>query len=229
MESSILELTPHGFLISRNPAQKELPLFSKSDAAGLVALAGQKLTVEADPSVGFWKSFSTQFLRTLCHIPEDEELEIPPPSAIELAEIVLNAPPMRGAEYLSPDVLSNLWKRLETWTKEQLTENGLTDFLETHAPLWSRIGRVTLHLAENKGDPEFPFAFMATYASGLTQAGHIQQLPLGKALKEYAGTNDKPALLKLLSPIHTAAKTNPLMADLVETGRYFPPADLVAS
>ncbi|MDF7823345.1 DEAD/DEAH box helicase [Pontiellaceae bacterium B12227] len=171
----------------------------------------------------FWKSFASLFLRALCHLPEGADLAVPPPSDEELVELVLNIPPMRGAEYCSPDQLSNLWKRLENWTRENLPETGLAEFLEMHAPLWSRVGRVTLHLAENTGDTEFPFAFMATYASGLTKAGRIRQLPLGKALKEYAGANNKPALLKLLSPIHIAAKQDRLMADLVETGDVFHP------
>jgi non-specific serine/threonine protein kinase len=220
METSTLELTPHGIVVCRDP---KLAAFAESEAAGLVGIAGRKLPVEPDPSIGFWKSFAGAFLRALCHIPEGEAVEVPPPSTAELAELILNAPPMRGAEYLSPAVLSLLWKRLADWTQEHLTDSGLAGFLETHAPLWSRVGRVTLHLAENKGDAEFPFAFMATYASGLTKSGRIQQLPLGKALKEYAGADNKPALIKLLSPINAAAKHSDLMADLVETGDIFHP------
>ena len=107
--SSSLELTPHGFVICCNAASNELADFAKSDAAGLIAIGGRKLTIKADPSVGFWKSFSSSFLRALCHIPEGADVAAPPPSTAELAEMVLNAPPMRGAEYLSPDVLSSLW------------------------------------------------------------------------------------------------------------------------
>jgi len=217
----ILELTPHDVVICRDAS---LPGFAESDAMGLITLAGQKLQIETDSSVAYWKNFGRLFLRALCHIPEGETLDVPPPSPAELAELVLNAPPMRGAEYLSPEVLSNLWNRLEAWVEAQLPRFGsLAEFLEKHAPLWSRVGRVTLHLAENKGDPEFPFAFMATYASGLSKGGRIQQLPLGKALKEYAGSNNKPALIKLLSPLNAAAKTNELIADLVETGDVFHP------
>ena len=221
MEPSSLELTPHGVVICRDDS---LSAFAESDAAGLVALAGNKLQLEGDSSVHFWKGFGSLFLRALCHIPEGEELAVSPPSTAELAELTLNAPPMRGAEYLSPETLSNLWKRLATWTQERLPESGsLAEFLEAHAPRWSRVGRVTLHLAENKGDPEFPFAFMATYASGLSKGGRVQQLPLGKALKEYAGSNNKPALIKLLSPLQAAAKQNELVADLLETGDIFHP------
>ncbi len=221
MPSTALELTPHGTVICRDAS---LPTFAESDAAGLITLAGQKLQIETDLSIGFWKNFGNLFLRTLCHIPEGEAVAVPPPSPAELAELVLNAPPMRGAEYLSPELLSNLWNRMEEWTQQKLPTSGnLAEFLETYAPRWARVGRVTLHLAENKGDPEFPFAFMATYASGLSKGGRVQQLPLGKALKEYAGANNKPALIKLLSPLQAAAKQNELIADLLETGDIFHP------
>jgi len=223
MNHSLLELTPHGVVICRSDS-KDLAAFSTSDAAGLIALAGRKSSIVPDPSILFWKQVGNSFLKALCQLQEGAEITIDLPSPAALAEWVLNAPPMRGAEYLSPEVLSNIWKRMEAWTKERLEEcDGLAEFLKTDAPLWSRVGRITFHLAENKGDPEFPFAFMASYASGLSQSGRVKQLPLGKALKEYAGTNNKPMLLKLLSPIHEAAKNSELIADLVETGDIFHP------
>ena len=187
MKNLLLELTPHGVVICRDTEAKELTAFSTSDAAGLLAIGGKKLKLEPDASITFWKRFASHFLRTLCQHPEGEALDLPSPPPAELAEWVLNAPPMRGAEYLSPTVLSNVWKRLADHTQSRIAECGdLAEFLKTDAPLWSRVGRVTLHLAENKGDPEFPFAFMASYASGLSEAGRIKQLPLGKAMKEYA-------------------------------------------
>ncbi|NLX25679.1 MAG: DEAD/DEAH box helicase [Lentisphaerae bacterium] len=220
---SQLELTPHGIVVCREP-QNEWAAFAESETAGLIALGGRKRPENADASTVFWKRIADRFIRALCHIPEGAELALPPPDTAELAEWVLNAPPMRGAEYLSPGVLTALWNRLESWTRVAVeAEGGIPAFLESHAPQWSRVGRVTLHLAENKGDPEFPFAFMATYASGISQAGRLQQLPLGKALQEYAGANNKPALLKLLSPLYTAAKNDPLMDDLIKTGDVFHP------
>ncbi|MCU0858300.1 MAG: DEAD/DEAH box helicase [Pontiellaceae bacterium] len=227
MDSGRLELTPHGVVICRQPAGTELSAFAQSEPAGLIAIGGKRLELETDASVLFWKEFSGRFLRSLCHIPEGDSsaaFEIQPPDPAELTERILNAPPMRGAEYLSPDVLLGIWNRLEAWTRDQLPKtNGLAGFLQTCAPLWSRVGRVTLHLAETKNDPEYPFAFMASYASGLSQSGRVQQLPLGKALKEYAGANNKPMLLKLLSPLHAAAKQSPLMDDLIKTGDIFHP------
>ncbi len=224
MTPTSLELTPHGTVICRQPAGRDFSAFAESEPAGLISIGGRKLETEPDASVLFWKNFSGRFIRALCHIPDGEAFETAPPEFSELAECILNAPPMRGAEYLSPDVLMGIWKRLEAWTREQLPQTrGVVGFLKKHAPLWSRVGRITLHLAENKGDPEYPFAFMATYASGLSQAGKLKQLPLGTALKEYAGGNNKPMLIKLLSPIHAAAQQSALIADLVKTGDIFHP------
>jgi len=223
---SQLELTPHGVVICRDTTQTALAAFRDSESAGLVRIAGHKLPAETDASVEYWKGFTEPFLRALCHTPTENEaaLQIAPPAAAELSVWILNAPPMRGAEYLTLDVLRALWGRLTDWTREQLkSQPDLNGFLETHAPRWSRVGRVTLHLAENKGDAEYPFAFMASYASGLSKSGRLQQLPLGKALQEYAGANNKTALLKLLSPINTAAKQSALIADLVETQDIFHP------
>jgi non-specific serine/threonine protein kinase len=212
-----LELSPHGIVLCRVPTLLD---FKESDAAGLISLAGRKQEFEPDTSVHFWKDFAGRFLKALCHIPDGDAPIAPKPDTAELAEIMLNAPPMRGAEYLSPDVLSQIWDRMQQQVDQA---DSLADFLTEKAPLWSRVGRITLHLAENANDPEYPFAFMATYAAGLSQNGRIKQLPLGKALKEYAGADNRPMLLKLLAPLHQAAKQSALIADLIETGDIFHP------
>ena len=201
--------------------------FAEGEAAGLVALAAAKVQREARPSIGFWRDLAADFLRRLCHLPENAPFTpdtLEAPDQAQLSEWILNAPPMPGAEYLTLDALSNLWDRLTLWAVDQAGRcGGLGAFLDTYAPQWSRVGRVTLHLAENKGDEEFPFAVMATYAAGLTRDGRVRRLPLGRALEEYAGARRKPELLKLLSPLHAAAKRSELIADLVETGDIFHP------
>jgi superfamily II DNA or RNA helicase len=201
--------------------------FAEDEAAGLFALAAAKVPRDARPSIGYWRDLAADFLRRLCHLPENEAFapgELEAPDQPQLSEWVLNAPPMPGAEYLTLDGLSSLWERLTHWAVDQAGRcGGLSAFLDTYAPQWSRVGRVTLHLAENKGDEEFPFAVMATYAAGLTRDGRVRRLPLGKALEEYAGARRKPELLKLLSPLHDAAKRSELIAALVETGDIFHP------
>jgi len=224
--SDSFELTPSGVLLYRGERKDLARAFAEGDAFGLVTLGGQPSGEGADETLRYWKTLADAFVRELCQIPDGVEIlpPIPAPDASTLAGWILDAPPMRGAEYLSPEVLRSLWIRLEDWTRERIAgATTVAAFLQTHAPIWSRVGRVTLHLAENKADPERPFAFLATYASGLSQAGRLSQLPLGKALQEYGGAKDKGALLKLLTPVHTAAKVCPLMEDLVETGDVFHP------
>ena len=46
----------------------------------------------------------------------------------------------------------------------------LQTFLKTLNPAWNLVGRVHFNLAENRRDPEFPFAFMATRPTTRTRA-----------------------------------------------------------
>jgi superfamily II DNA or RNA helicase len=223
---SSLGLTPGGVVVCQAVGSPLHELFAESEPAALIALGGRPADPEADASTLFWKSIADHLIRSLCQIPEgsDPLADLPPPDPTQLATWTLNAPPMAGAEYLSPALLRDLWQRLADWTRAAVSrEKSIAAFLEKHAPGWSRVGRVTLHLAEQKNDPDFPFAFMASYASGLSQSGRLTQVPLGKALNEYAGAKNKAALLKLLTPLHAAGKACPLMASLVETGDVFHP------
>lgn len=226
-DHSPIALTPNGNVVCRLADGALAKAFVKSESEGLLAL----LERTNDPatqndSVGFWQEIVTAFVRSLCHAPEGTgaDFELATPDLAKLSEWVLNAPPMTGGEYLTPEVLRSVWLRLEIWTRDQVGAlGGIGAWLHRYAPSWSRVGRVTVHLAENKGDADYPFAFMASYASGLNAAGRLRQLPLGKALQEYGNANDKSVLLKLLEPLHRASQACPFMADLVESGDVYHP------
>jgi SNF2 family DNA or RNA helicase len=64
---------------------------------------------------------------------------------------------------------------------------------------------------------------MATYAPELSEQGRIRHQPLGRALQEYAGTKNKKALIRLLSPVQLAAQSSPVIKDLVDTGDIYHP------
>ncbi len=232
-DSLELKITPHG-MVSALPydgsdrwAFRIKSRFMEGESAGLIALAAANTPSHISASVLFWRDIAASFIHALCHLPQNVPFThgvLSSPDITTLSEWILNAPPMQGAEYLTQDVLHNIWIRMEAWTVEQTgKERNLSTFLETYAKQWSRVGRVTVHLAENKGDSEFPFAFMATYAAGLSQSGRVRRLPLGQALREYAGSQKKPELLKLISPLHDAAKRSELIEDLVSTGDIFHP------
>lgn len=226
-DASTLALSPGGHLRCQLSEGVLAERFASGEAEGLLAL----LTLRpgdavADESTAYWLKVTEAFIRRLCHVPEGTgaEFSVAGPEPALLSEWVLDAPPMTGGEYLSPESLASIWERLDACVRTEVGAlGGIAAFLHEHAPQWSRVGRVTVHLAENKGDPEYPFAFMASYASGLSAAGRLRQVPLHKALDEYGGTGDKAVLLKLLEPLHRASQACPFMADLVESGDVYHP------
>jgi len=105
-------------------------------------------------------------------------------------------------------LLKEWWADLDTLVRKevQASGQGVQEYLRERNPLWRTVGRVSFHLAENKRDPDYPFAFLASYSSRLSAQGRAQHLPLGRALQEYAGAKNRAALLSLLQPIHHAAE-----------------------
>jgi non-specific serine/threonine protein kinase len=142
-----------------------------------------------------------------------------------LAETALQAPPMKGTEYLNGDVLAGWWADLDELVRGEISAAGgdAQAWLRERNPLWRLVGRVTFHLAENKRDPELPFAFMATYANRLSAQARVQHQPLGRALQEYAGAKNRAGLLNLLTPIQRAAERSELAKELVESGEVYHP------
>ena len=207
---------------------KVVKAFDSSPAEGLFALSTQSVDTTLPPSFGFWRDFASRYLSELCQTPEDADtqvVEIPPPGPGELASVLLNVPPMPGAEYVSQDNLEDIWRDLDVWVRAQVasSQNGLSGFLKERAPLWHQVGRVCFHLAENRRDPDYPFAFLATYAPSVTGSGRVQYQPLSKALQQYAGTKDKHGLIKLLSPIQLASEASSLVRQMVDTGDIYQP------
>ena len=111
---------------------------------------------------------------------------------------------MRGGEFLTSDLLEKLWREFGALVIRESAMAGLSEWLKSKNPLWHTVGRVTFHLAENKRDPNRPFAFLATYTHRLSDQGKPQHLPLARALQEYAGSKNKAALTSLLAPVHSA-------------------------
>ena len=201
--------------------------FEAHAAAGLVSLAAARTEPSWPPALLYWRDYACRYLAMLCQVPPSAGASVdplPPPAAADLAALLLRFPPMPGAEYASAPALASLWADLDAWVRNQVkTLGGIPAFLQRWAPLWHQVGRVCLHLAENRRDPEYPFAFLATYASGVGQAGRLQHQPLSRALQEYAGARNKAALIRLLEPLHLASQQSPLLRDLVESGDIYQP------
>ena len=201
--------------------------FTRSVGEGLFTLAARKTGAGLSPSLQYWRDFACKYLSERCLLAQANPQQpglIEPLTANEIISLLMSAPPMRGAEYLGAPVLQEIRSLLDTWVCVQIkAAGGLDALLAERAPRWHQVGRVCFHLAENKGDPDFPFAFMATYAPKLPEQGRIRHQPLSRALQEYAGARNKQALIRLLSPVQLAAESSVVIKDLVDTGDIYHP------
>ncbi len=202
--------------------------FARSNGSGLLLLAGQEIGEELPPALVFWRSFARQLMQALCQLGEDgydKWKTISPPYDEALAQWIADAPPMRGLEYLTADLLRRLWGELRNHVAAcaAASGDGPAGFLHAVNPLWHLLGRVTFHLAENKRDAARPFAFLATFTHRLSSHSRLQHLPLAEALKKYASTRDQQKLDTLLEPVRRAAEASDLARELLETKSLFSP------
>ena len=238
MNLSIL-LTPGGHLrlasdpeslpeISGEAVEALESAFAKSSADGLLLLASAELSQELPATFVFWRSLARQFFQAVCQLGEggfSKWQAVAAPGEEELAGVVAEAPPMRGLEYLSSGLLQTLWNELRDVTVAHASSfpDGPAAWLRSVNPVWHLLGRVTFHLAENKRDPQRPFAFLATYTHKLSGQAKLQHLPLAEALKTYAGAKDQQKLESLLEPVRRAAERSKLAKELLENRSLFAP------
>ncbi len=210
-------------------AKSIVAAFAESQSRGLLHLATNELHTSLSPGLDYARSFARTYLTRFCQTQASETTKdlppTPPLASEELAAWVLQAPPLTGLEYLREDALLGWWTDLDTLVRDEIRQHagGAQAYLSEKNPLWRLVGRVTFHLAENKRDPENPFAFLATYASRLSAQGRVQHEALGRALEQYAGTKNRRALLSLLVPIQRAAERSTLVKELVDTGDVYHP------
>jgi len=228
-----IQLTPHGHLVPYAPEQALLP---EAVAQGMAAAAGtssahllswlgtQALTQPLPTAGVFWRDWARAYFTRLSREPARAG-SLPPPDAGDLAERVLGVPPLPGGEYLTPEVLTRFWSELDAMVlaASKGHAEGVGGWLQEQNPIWNQLGRVTFHLAENKRDPAWPFAFLATYTHRISDQARPQHLPLGRALQEYASGDQRHALVALLAPVERAAARSAFVRELVDSQRIFQP------
>ena len=234
-----LALSPQGHLyLAMDPEDSALPkdmaahvrhTFEEGEGAGLLYLGGDLASAVLPPTFGYWRDFARKFFSQACVHPEiqkdTQSFHFEPP-LVEFEKIIGLAPPMVGAEYLTPEALITLWSSLEAAFLGEFShfKGTLQEYLKTKHEVWNVVGRVCLHLAENKQNSKKPFAFLATYADNLSQEARVQHRSLAKALEEYAGNRQN--LLNLLVPIQKAAEQSPFLKKLVDEGKIYHPLAL---
>jgi non-specific serine/threonine protein kinase len=223
LEATLEEPTPAPETTSRIRAA-----FGRGTAAGVLHLGAAELDVLLPVSLQFWRGIGRTFMAAVCSIPDIEATRAA--IAVPCDEDLLlrlhdAAPPMPGGEYLDRSLLERVWHELEVELGKQIGAFAGTaeDFLHRLAPVWNALGRVYLHLAENKRDEAHPFAFVATYTAGFASRDRVQHTPLGEALRAYAGQRDRPALERLLAPLRRASEKSALIRELLQTEQIFHP------
>ncbi|MBO0751449.1 MAG: DEAD/DEAH box helicase [Bradyrhizobiaceae bacterium] len=226
-----LAVTPHGALTLRHtdeaPEPGEAPrlaAFERGVGHGLLWLGANEVANALPPAWSYWRSFARRYVAALCAFPPaGEGLVKPTVPAPELDAMAQAAPPMIGGEYLTAGVLRDLWQDIDAACDAEFAEAALPlqEFLKTRNAAWNLIGRVHFNLAENRRDEDAPFAFLATYTPQLSAAGKAQHLPLGKALQEYGGAQNRERLLSLLMPVQRAAEHCAWLKAMVDAGEIF--------
>jgi non-specific serine/threonine protein kinase len=232
-----LALSPHGVLyldphsgvdVAANVAARIEQAFVNGPGDGVLHLGAVEVDTPLPTVVGYFRDLGRDLVAALRAEPELEALRERvdlTPSAARLSELARAVPPMRGAEYVTPEILGNLWRdALESFRRVVAKHHGtVASFLHAKNPVWNLVGRVFFHLAENKGDEEKPFAFLATYTQRVSAQAKPQHRPLGKAVEESAGAKDKKTLLALLVPVERASERSTLVRAMVESGEIYHP------
>jgi superfamily II DNA or RNA helicase len=227
MQPHHTQLLPSGHLVlteGEGLPKALVRAFSSSTAEGLLALATEAFEDALTADLAFWRMLAHDFLTRLCQAPSATEwLDVPRPTEDELAAFVAKAPLVPGMEYLKTEIVVSLWAGLNAAVARAsvASEGGLDAWLRERNPVWRLVGRVSFHLAENKRNELFPFAFLATYTHKLSSQAQLQYLPLGKALKEYAGKKDTRRLKSLLEPVQAAALASDFARELLDSRRVF--------
>ncbi|MCP4160491.1 MAG: DEAD/DEAH box helicase [Deltaproteobacteria bacterium] len=182
-----------------------------------------EITPEISSSIHYFIRFSKSFIYELSRVPELEILrnEV----VVDITEDQLDAfeqsvPMITGSEYIDRDMLKSLWIDLgKSFSRLIKNHSGsVKNFFQSKNQLLHLVGRVFFHLVENKNSDQ-PFAFMATYSSGISEDGSTNHLPMKHAIEEY----DNDDLLNLLSTVYLASEKSSLVNDLIETGELFHP------
>ena len=229
-----LALSPHGVLhlddaVEAGAITPEIPDALARDAGeGLFQLGAVFATTPLPPIHAFFRDLARDMLTALCAEPnletQRERVELAPrPERLE--ELARSVPPMRGAEYATPEHLTALWESALAFFRKDIASfpGTVAEYLQIRNPIWNLVGRVYFHLAENKTNSDAPFAFLATYTTRVAHGSRPQHHQLGKAVQMLAGSAMHIAGLSLLVPVQRASEKSELVKAMVDSGDIYHP------
>ena len=182
-----------------------------------------------DAAGGFLYQVADRFQYQLTRLPDlellREKIEVIPDE--ETIERLLNSVPFTvGSEYVTENWLKNAFEKLQSVFAEEIAayKGTVALYLAEKSQSLRVPERIFFHLVES-GEGEYPFAFLATYATR-DENQKVRHMPLRYALTEYESKRDK--LLELLACLNRASEVSPLIGEFVEKGELFHPLRLTS-
>src|SRR5665213_1813967 len=133
-------LTPRGLLILRETEDsfgleaeghaRLMEAFERGPGHGLLRLGADEIETSLPPVLSYWREFGARYITALCAVSDIAERSTKPPVAVpadgELNHMAAAVPPMTGGEYLTTDVLADLWRDMDTAFDAELADAGLS-------------------------------------------------------------------------------------------------------
>lgn len=225
----IFQFTDKGFIIEELPAKNMNKKMAAAERHKILYDMGlSQLRDGADSVEKYLHLVATTFFRQLMDMPELElaRENIDVILSAENEDALLQAVPFAiGSQYIDRKWLQNRFEELTKVFAEEISayEGTVAVYFteknqQLHVP-----ERVFFHLVENRDDGDYPFAFLATYATK-DENEKVKHVPLKYALTEYG--NDRGKLMALLSCLNKAAEVSPLISGFMQSGEMFHPLRL---
>jgi non-specific serine/threonine protein kinase len=221
-------------VITEDQSRFENDLFSRyrddySRFLFYLGLDGKKFALS--PGLSYLRALSEHFSLELVAMERLEELRENADPELTDGDILAfldEAPFIPGREAITADWIREQWRIIREGYRGMLAEwkGSVEEFFQTFGSERHVAGKVYFHLVQSK-EIDRPFAFLATYTTGIDSHGQARHVALKNALVEYG--NDNRKLLELLSTIHLAAKKSRTVAGFLESGEIFHPLALTAS
>ncbi len=202
--------------------------YTENKFKSLLELGFTDLLIPLSVSLSYVRIISNTFVKKVTKLPEIEtirkniQIEL---EEEELNNLLSNIPYFMGWEFVDAGWIKRLFNELnKIFTLELKNYKGsVSEYLLSKSADIKIVGRIFFHLVEIKNEAA-PFAFLATYSSGISNTGKSKHLPLKNALVEYK--NDEDKLLTLLSTVNKASQKSVFISEIIESGEIFHPLGL---
>lgn len=214
----------------KNASDKQVATLLEEDKYGTLFHMTFQDTAKDSPTAKFLKEVVQSFVRSLLASPEIEIAREKTKAVLDedqIENLLSLCPFALGSEFVDEEWLKLQYDQLQHVFEKEATsfEGTMQLYFESLSQNLQTAQRIYFHLVENPLDEDYPFAFMATYATK-DQAGRVRHMPLAHALIEYKDHQEE--LLSLLSSLNKVADEVEYMQYLMDTGELFHPIKLNA-